>query len=152
MMSWWCCHKSGVDMTWRLRRWRDDVYGDDVDYSKLENKLDFLNVDHVTWWWRLWQRRQQHDVSGNRQQRNDELSMMSSTSWTSNQVASYHDVTVVTTVTVSVNSGADPDADPDKHGDRTQSRATPAKIFYWHYIVDSLFNLILNSMFLKVEK
>jgi hypothetical protein len=26
----------------------DDVYGDDVDDSILENKLDFLNVDHVT--------------------------------------------------------------------------------------------------------
>ena len=40
---------NNVDMTWRLRRWRDDVYGDDVDDSILENKLDFLNVDHVTW-------------------------------------------------------------------------------------------------------
>jgi hypothetical protein len=40
---------NNVDMTWRLCRWRDDVYGDDVDDLKLENKLDVLNVDHVTW-------------------------------------------------------------------------------------------------------
>jgi hypothetical protein len=45
---------NNVDMTWRLCQWcddvyGDDVYGDDVDDSILENKLDFLNVDHVTW-------------------------------------------------------------------------------------------------------
>ena len=48
----------------------------------------------------------------------------------------------VTVVTASVDSGvdpdADPDADPDKHGDQTQSRPIPAKIFNSDFYSDEL--------------
>jgi hypothetical protein len=42
------------------------------------------------------------------------------------------------TRTASVDSGVNPDADPDKHGDQTQSRPIPAKIFNSDFYSDEL--------------
>jgi hypothetical protein len=113
MMSWWCCHKSGVDMmmasltimlTWHDVSAVDAMTCMTMTCTATTSINQYPRTSSTSWTSIMW---------------HDELSVMSSTSWTSDQVASYRDVTVVTpsVVTVSVDSGVDPDADPDKHGD-----------------------------------
>ncbi len=83
MTSWWCCHESDVDMMMAslttMLTWHDVSAVDAMTCTAMTSTNQYPRTSSTSWTSIMW---------------HDELSVMSSTSWTSDQVTSHRDMSM----------------------------------------------------------